>query len=146
MQYAFDLDGTLADTREAVLTSYRAVGVEPPLDFYGKTWKEWLNDATLHHRKNAHYIAHGVKLVKPTKMVELMKLVDGFVITGASAAAAEAVLEHIGLPMAFVYPELTKEGKAQILNTYQPGIVFEDSLNVALYLRENTKWTVCHVL
>lgn len=147
MLYAYDLDGTLADTRQAVLLSYRAVGVEPPPDFFGKPWREWLNDEDLHRRKNEVYAEYVRTHVKPTRLVDTFKKTGGFIITGASYRAAHMVMSSIGIELAFVYSELTMHDKATILNMFDaPGIVFEDSQSIADHLRENTSWTVCRVL
>lgn len=150
MQYAYDLDGTLVETREAVLAAYRAVGVEPPLDFFGKTWREWLDDPTLHAAKNEEYlkIIRTTDLVRATQIVSLFLITGGFIITGASRKAATAVLDHIGLRPQKFYYELSMKDKAEVLNFHNgdQGIVFEDSEKVASYLKENTSWTVCHVL
>lgn len=147
MQYAFDLDGTLAHTRDAVLAAYRAVGVEPPEDFFGKTWREWLHDPVKHHQKNEVYLKMMNK-VQPTSIVDLFEQVGGIIVTGASAAAAYAVLQRLDMAREpeRVFTELNTKQKAECLNGRGFGIVFEDSPDVAKYLKENTSWTTCLVL
>lgn len=148
MHYAYDLDGTLADTRRAVVEAYRAVGVEPPENFFGKPWREWLTDSALHDRKNAIYPQYVRKYVRPTHLVDTFKATGGLIITGASNEAARIVLDSIGLEDAImVFSELSMQGKANLLNGLsEEGVVFEDSEIISAYLKENTKWTVCRVL
>jgi hypothetical protein len=147
MLYAFDLDGTLADTREAVTIAYRSVGVEPPPDFFGKPWREWLTDAALHEAKNQVYREIAPHYIKPTPLVKLFKLTGGMIITGASAEAANVVLRalHLSRPR-YLYTQLNMQDKANVLNLHgEEGIVFEDSITIADYLKEKTRWTVCRV-
>lgn len=152
MLYAYDLDGTLAHTREAVLEAYRAAGVEPPPDFFGKPWREWLQDEEVHRLKNAYYAQFCTKHIKPTRLVDLYYRTGGIVITGASREAAEVVMTTIGINPEIVSCELSMVQKAEYLNNFtrltktEPGIVFEDSINIANYLKEHTTWTVCLAL
>lgn len=87
-------------------------------------------------------------MVRPTDMVELFEQVGGIIITGASDDAATLVLNRLNLARMpeRLFTGLNTEGKADILNRYGGGIVFEDSINVAKYLKENTTWTVNLVL
>lgn len=148
MRYAYDLDGTLADTREAVLTAYRAVGVEPPADFFGLPWKAWLKDAELHAAKNRVYREIAPQYIRPTKLVELYRLTGGIIITGASENAARTVLSALDINSSpEMFCELDMFAKSRVLNEYgEHGIVFEDSPTICAYLKETTQWTVCRVL
>jgi hypothetical protein len=152
MLYAYDLDGTLAYTREAVLTAYRAAGVEPPSDFFGKPWREWLQDEEIHRLKNAYYAQFCAKHIIPTKILDLYQRTGGMIITGASREAAEVVMTAIGINPEIVCCELSKTQKVEYLNDFvrltgtAPGIVFEDSPAIAKHLKEFTEWTVCLVL
>jgi len=70
----------------------------------------------------------------------------GFIITGASRDAAEMVMFKIGVT-APLHCELSVQQKAAVLNAHGiNGIVFEDSLINATYLKEHTEWAVCLVL
>lgn len=128
------------------MEAYRRVGVEPPEDFFSKTWREWLNDPKLHKRKNEEYLGLVGHMVRPTQLVKLFKLTGGIIITGASQVAATAVIDAINISPTSTFCELTTQGKARVLNALGPGIVFEDSVSVANYLKENTKWKVCLAL
>ena len=144
--YAFDLDGTLADTYIAVLRSYQAAGVEPPSDFFGKPWRNWLQDDAAHRLKNELYLADYVRLVKPMPMAELFKQVGGVVLTGASAVAADAVLRELGLRPDGLHAGLTPEQKAALLTDLAPeGIYFDDSqraIEIMLPLKPRG-WELC---
>jgi hypothetical protein len=156
MRYAYDLDGTLAHTRDAVVTAYRRVGVEPPSDFFGKTWAEWLPNLVgsivgarrIHDAKNVEYlqiVRDG--LIAPTRIRDLALTTGGVIVTGASSEAAHAVKEAIGLGEFQVFAELTLDGKIRTLNklSRDGGIVFEDSPDAVLRIRKETRWTACLV-
>ena len=65
MLYGFDLDGTLALTKPAVEQSYIRAGVMPPPGYWGKPWREWLDDELAHARKNAIYEEIANELILP---------------------------------------------------------------------------------
>lgn len=61
--YVFDLDGTVLDTRELVVASYRAAGAVPPADVLDREGDDWLDrqvgaaDApAVRFLKNQHYL------------------------------------------------------------------------------------------
>lgn len=174
MLYAFDLDGTLVDTKDAVLRAYRAVGVEPPEDFFGRTWREWLTDEDKHEAKNLIYVKNVGRWTKRLGLMDVMHDLRKekafqhrsepqnmvYVLTGASHDAAKAVLNHhLSYPQLNheqLHTGLRMEGKAAVLNDLQKkqtsehlshsyGIYFDDDEETCNYIRENTKWTVLHV-
>lgn len=147
MKYAYDLDGTLADTKEAVRSAYMDVGVTPPWDFYLLTWQEWLSNEELHAAKNAVYLRKYVKTVKPLPLANLFQHTGGTIITGASMSAAFAVTQHL-FPgtLVNVCHSLNSDGKVAILNRIATtGIVFDDSIDTIELIRRDTKWTAFHV-
>jgi hypothetical protein len=84
--------------------------------------------------------------VRPTRILDIYLRTGGIIITGASREAAEMVMYKIGITGP-VHCELSKQQKAAVLNAHGlGGIVFEDSLINATYLKEHTEWTVCLVL
>ncbi len=147
MLYAFDLDGTLIDSREAVLESYRAVGVEPPPDFFMRSWHEWLSDSTLHDAKNRVYIQK-LSLIKPLPLIRLyFDLGQPSILTGASSVAVDMIAKAFGLKRRMIYPELTLVDKIKMMNNIKEGgIMFEDQLEAAQRMRSETKWVICHTI
>lgn len=147
--HAFDLDGTLADTKEAVLRSYRAAGVEPPPDFWGRPSKEWLQDNLAHRRKNELYKQLAPLLIKIMPAFEIAKQNEKncIVMTGASRSAAEVVLKSIGLKPVELHCGLTATEKVEILNKRQdPGIYYDDDLSTIVMVQEETSWETVLIL
>jgi beta-phosphoglucomutase-like phosphatase (HAD superfamily) len=113
--WAFDLDGVLIDTREAVRLAYRAAGVDMPDDAWGRPAFEWLPDlcgkaaGRVHVRKNEYYPAllaeHGEVLemaLRARLLVETGQPTG--VLTGASSEATEAALALLRLRLGFEMP------------------------------------------
>lgn len=147
MKYAFDLDGTLADTRDAVMAAYQEAGACPPPNFHLLTWKEWLKDEKIHNRKNQIYLSKYVKTIRPLPLANLFQHTGGTIITGASMSAAFAITQHL-FPgtLVNICHSLTMAGKVQVLKRISDrGIVFDDSLETINFIRVNTKWTAFHV-
>jgi hypothetical protein len=150
MLYSFDLDGTLIDSREAVYASYVEVGVSPPADFFSRPWQEWLNDETLHNRKNVVYVQK-IPLIKPLPLMELYKDLRSrlhlpTIMTGASKVAAHAIANYFNLDHSLLYSELTVTAKINMMNRTRSGIMFEDQRESAERMKRETRWTVCHTL
>jgi hypothetical protein len=158
MLYVYDLDGTLADTKEAVVEAYRSVGVEPPEDFFGKSWQEWLfnSDGSLnveaHTRKNeayVHMLQHNPHLIRRLPMADLAERTGGVILTAASPQSASAVCAVLNLSLV-ILAGFTIEGKIQTLRRWsgrkQEMVIFDDDLrNVEAFRADNKEWTVCHV-
>jgi FMN phosphatase YigB (HAD superfamily) len=108
------MDGVLIDSQRPVIESYREAGVDVPTDMiWGKPWKDWLIDACAgdgalaamaHKRKTEIYLK---KLENGE--VELLPMADTIrllhdaghrvgIVTGATGAAAHAVIDRLGLP------------------------------------------------
>jgi hypothetical protein len=139
MLTVFDLDGTLIDTREAVVMAYREAGVEMPSWAWGLPWRQWLNDQDAHDRKNACYAkmlrrhAHALPL--------LDYAIDHFspVITGASCEAVVAV-KYIYPGLNVVLTGATRAQKIAWLRTVTPAGLYVDDDDITLQLvsRETT--------
>lgn len=170
---AFDMDGTLVDSREAVTAAYRDVGINLPRDAWGKPWQEWLpamvgpgtlaetaeRAQALHSAKNARYRNHG-HLLRPLPTLDVLRYYAAHrarvvVLTGASVEAAIHVLAKLRVSDLVVQLNcgMTLNEKARTLkvltHTYGgTGIYFDDDLNAANILREDTdgQWTICHVV
>lgn len=155
MQYAFDLDGTLVDTRAVVRDAYASTGIELPEDFFGRTFSEWFTgDAQeaqrVHSEKQLYYHAHA----KEVKELPLMSLFRALVmagrapriLTGASQTSYQILTEVFPiLGSAVAITGLSREAKARVLNesSFDTGIMFEDDFHAASYLKLNTRWTIC---
>ncbi len=147
MFYAFDLDGTLVDSRATVLQAYRLVGVEPPPDFFYRPWKEWLHDEEKHQQKNAVYLGM-LKHVKPLPLMSLYHtlICPRLIMTGASKLAAMAIATKFSLDQRSLIYELSVEDKIRRMNAMRSGIMFEDQLDAATKMRKETQWTICHTM
>lgn len=148
MLYAFDLDGTLIDSRSVVLEAYRSVGVEPPSDFFIKTWREWLPDAQKHTAKNEIYLKL-IHKIQPLPLLELYRSLDGrcMIMTGASMVAATAIAKQFGLNTKTMLCQMSIDQKVHQMNIFSaPGIMFEDQREAAEIMRSKTRWTICHSL
>lgn len=89
--YAFDLDGTLVDTREAVRQAYLCAGVSMPDEAWGLPWETWLEDPAAHDRKNAAYPDCLRRYAVKLPLLDVCRRLGGVVITGASAGAVSAI-------------------------------------------------------
>lgn len=166
MLYAFDLDGTLFDTKPIVLQAYRSAGVEPPEDWFGKSWREWLpamcasseNAERIHKIKNKHYAAiiHTVrrlplfdlfcKLVECSNTLVDYTRAEVVVLTGASSEAVNLLWDFYAIPRGVaVFTELSVNSKIVWMSrSAMPGIMFEDDIVAAQQMRKETKWTIFH--
>lgn len=123
---AWDLDGTLLETREANLMAYRSLGVEPPIDFNIRPWREWTDKET-HDRKNFVIGPFLRTYCSWLPCVDVWRRYPGPVVTMCS----HPVLAHLK----FVLPaDMTilraddREGKLRILRNLGPsGIYVDDS-------------------
>lgn len=150
MRYAFDLDGTLVDSKLAVHQAYVDVGVLPPEDFFTRPWFTWLNDKALHDAKNEKYLELIPSLVKPLPLMRLFKQLTGkadvSILTGASRIAAQAIVDHFQLLPDLMLCGMDMKAKISVMVEWRYGIMFEDNLSHAKNMRKETKWTVCHTL
>jgi phosphoglycolate phosphatase-like HAD superfamily hydrolase len=138
MLLAFDLDGTLADTREAVKQAYIRAGADAALvdANWGKPWRTW-TDGETHARKNTIYLRDTIGLVKRLPPMNMFANKFSIIVTGASLVAAEAVCKKLGIRPRNIFPELTAEGKANLLDEMHPGIFIDDSLECCEAVRRS---------
>lgn len=109
--WAFDIDGVIADTRDAVKESYRIAGVTQPDDVWGISWKLWLPALTdepeaVHTLKQEYYekilASGGVKRLPGADIAQALKAAGHTVafVTSASQRSARGALSAMGLPTA----------------------------------------------
>lgn len=129
---AFDMDGCLVDTREAVEWAYWFVGVKMPTTAWGKPWHEWLPDyvgdpetaAQIHNDKNEVYLkmldTAALTVLPPMHVLEKAVQESTFgvgVLTGASEQAARKILgDHMIERMTVGYG-MTSASKTTVLET-----------------------------
>jgi len=138
-----DLDGTLVDSKLAVIEAYRAAGVEMPFYAWGRPWQEWLDDETVHTRKNRVYADMLRKYGEPLPLYRVA-VQRGFpVITGASAAAVAVVTQTFGA-LNVALTGATLEDKALWLHDHaKTGLYVDDDPLTREYVRRYTGWTCC---
>lgn len=107
--WTFDVDGVLADTRNAVRLAYHCAGVEQPDEAWGISWKLWLPSLVgdraeeVHRLKQMYYeslIDDGaVDPLPGAAMAQALVNAGHFVhfITAASPRSAHAILDSLGL-------------------------------------------------
>lgn len=92
--FVFDLDGTVLDTRELVLASYRAAGAVPPADVLDREGDDWLrqqvgDDApAVKFLKDQHYLY----TLQHARDLEHLALAPLVVARGLAAAGYEVGL------------------------------------------------------
>jgi len=155
VQYAFDLDGTLIDSREAVYRSYIDAGVTPPKDFFGKPFSEWFegtaDEANVVRAKKAAAYASRVDSITCLPLMSLFKILGRqltdqvTLVTGASAESVRLLASRFAFPLNVAYVTGCTMGDKvdALLRTSEEGIMFEDDRAVAAYLRKHTRWTIC---
>lgn len=157
MHYAFDLDGTLIDTKHVLRSAYEEAGVSPPADFFGKPFFAWFKGTKeeadeVRRRKHDAYrrsVVAGHVISLP--LMHLYKRLTSVgastsIVTGASPASVQLIAGYLGLsPNTRMLTGCTMEDKAKYLSMVgELGIMFEDDRVVADYLRSNTTgWTIC---
>jgi phosphoglycolate phosphatase-like HAD superfamily hydrolase len=154
MQYAFDLDGTLVDTRKVIRDAYTHAGHPPPEDFFGKTFAEWFKGDAIeaqrvHSLKQQYYMEHA-KEVRPLPLMSLFTAlaIGGRaprIFTGASYNALQILAYHFPIIAQVEWLcSLTLEAKIRTMNESNvPGIMFEDNAAAAVLMRASTEWTIC---
>lgn len=141
----FDMDGVIADTREAVREAYRQVGVEMPDEAWGRPAHEWVSERQ-HLLKQQIYpqvlTAVGVRRLAGAQVISWLQR-DGYrvaVVTNAAYQSATAVLSR-----AEVTPDALICGdKTETLNHLTP-LVHVDDQDVAyprtlLYSCQGVSW------
>jgi len=145
--YVFDLDGTLIDSGRAVLAAYRAAGLEPPPDFWGKPFNAWSDDWRAHDKKNKLYPEMLKKFGKRLPCADLMEITGGHILTGASRDATLYALQFLNLHVEGIHTDCDDAEKLRQLGQQEePGIYFDDDYRFCQRVRELTKWQVVHVL
>ena len=91
MQFVFDMDGVLVETRRANILAYRSIGVQPPPDFHHRPWQEWVDEYK--HRQKGDVLPEYLERVgflyeAPLYLAEQL---NGLILTNASKKSYETV-------------------------------------------------------
>jgi hypothetical protein len=146
--YVYDLDGTLIDSHDAVVAAYKAAGITPPADFWGKPFSAWCDANFAHEKKNELYPAMLQKYGKRLPLADLCWLTGGVILTGASEEATLSCLGFLGLlsEVTEIYAGCDDAAKLRYLMANKTGIYFDDDFRFCQRVRELTKWQAIHVL
>lgn len=126
--WVFDVDGVLADTRQAVKDAYFAVGVDQPDDVWGLSWRLWLpaivgDDAPQRHAAKQIFYENALKNGDLPRLAgaDLARaLIDAgnvvHFVTAASERSACAVIEAVELPTELLWDsELSADARCAAL-------------------------------
>lgn len=117
MNFIFDLDGTLLDTKTAVILAYDAAGYSMDEDRFGKTADQLQIPPAFRARKAELYPGFIPKYVKPLGMFRMFQyLPHPMIITGASKSAVDALKVY--------YPELSRAAEIDYNMSLQDKIGF----------------------
>lgn len=135
---AWDLDGTLFDTKPVVLRSYdRArpgAGALAEAN-WGKPWEAWGPSAfgedaeSIHRAKTTHYQRAATKSqLLPPGVIARAHPGQSFILTGASRESSLRLAARLAIKPERVYTGLTPERKAEVIATdlAQTGVYVDD--------------------
>jgi hypothetical protein len=115
IRFIFDMDGTIVDSYLAVRAAYKKAGLALPEDAWGKTAAEWDCPQAVHEMKKRLYPtilrSHGRRL----HAADLLEIVHGHVLTGASIEAVDAVRKFLGFKFDVVGHSCNQDRKINIL-------------------------------
>lgn len=146
MTIAFDLDGTLIDTRMAVKAAYKLAGIDMPDWAWGLAWQEWLpkqcgmESSRFHKLKNQHYPRMLERYAEVLPLYQAAIELRAPVLTGASRQAVESILK--------LWPGINVQGCGMMLaekiiwlNAHAPGHYVDDNEFARQEVAKNTQWT-----
>lgn len=150
MKYIFDLDGVLIDARKANLEAYRSVGIEPPHDFYHRTWEEWCPVDKYKARLEAlPQFAHLIRLL-PLFETCMLNQHNSIILSACSDTTLQIIKNTVGLAGAVIINKLRTDSRMEILLKNQfgipyPGIYYDDNEAFCKLVAKETRWQVCQV-
>lgn len=135
---AFDMDGVLIDSHDAVSRCYAACGVTMPDGAWGLPAREWLPDVVgsrwreVHDQKTKLYLT----MLKGGEVLELggfewaRRLIASgtrvVIVTGASYEVAQLVARRLHVPSRDVYAGCDLAAKAAVLRYLRPRLYVDD--------------------
>lgn len=158
--WVFDLDGTLVDTRLAVLDAYGRAGVNMPEDAWGLPWQDWLitpegrPDFAKHALKNAAYPDCVARLARRLDLLEFAVSNRCPILTGASRPAVETIEACFGVTLnvrgysmtvtdkVFWLRGVTAVGKKTLEDEGPTNVYVDDDTYARGVIRASTDWRV----
>lgn len=132
IHFVFDMDGTIVDNHHAVRTAYKKAGLAMPHDAWGKTAVEWDCPPDIHKMKKRLYPAVLLSLGMRLHAADLLEIVHGSVLTGASLEAVNAVRKFLGYDFALTGYSCSHDEKVKLLKNVakdNPVIYVDDDHN-----------------
>jgi phosphoglycolate phosphatase-like HAD superfamily hydrolase len=147
MNFVYDFDGVLVDTKTAIKQAWRKVGVNPPKDFWKVPYQEWFTGhSDVYEERNRVFIKSCMHLVRPLPMLEVAQQTGGVILTNGAQERVVAILEKLSVKNCIVKCGLDIASKAKELNAFeQTGIYFDDYWENVLIIRKLTKWNAVHI-
>jgi FMN phosphatase YigB (HAD superfamily) len=145
--WCFDIDGVLINSKELVRESYKAIGINMPLEAWGHPWRTWLPAVVgslelaekLHREKTDQYIdvllsgkvsSHALPCAEIARALERDPAVDVYYVTGAANSAAIVILQELGLnSKKLIASSATTADREQLLkDTALSGVYVDDRI------------------
>jgi len=146
LQFVFDFDGVLVETKAAIKKAWRMAGVNPPKDFWKRPWQSWCHDPEAYEKRDEHY-KKCLDMVTLLPMIEVAKATGGVILTNGSERRVLATIEHFRITGCIVKCGLNAVQKAEELNKFSsPGVYFDDNWENVAIIRKLTQWKVIHVV
>ena len=139
-----DIDGVLIDSKALVRESYKAVGIDMPIEAWGHPWQTWLPAAVgslelakqLHNQKTDAYIDvllsgavrdNALPFAGIARALERDPVTSVYYVTGATNRAAVAILRELGLDSEkLIASSATTADREQLLKNLAPSGVYID--------------------
>jgi beta-phosphoglucomutase-like phosphatase (HAD superfamily) len=157
MNFVFDLDGCLIDSRAAVIEAYQQAGIIMPQDAWGKPWQDWC-PRRIHDKKIELYptVLKKFGFVGPAlrtldKLITLKRnaivtkqVQHGlWILTSASREATILALNILRITnnvdvLGCSYSVVEK--RSALLALEEPGLYFDDDAKALTQITDNTPW------
>lgn len=144
MNFVFDLDGTLIDTKEATYQAYKHVGINMPDEAWGLPWYEWLDSADIHDEKTKIYPEMLKRHAKILPTLNSALEVDGFLLTSASISSVMTIFRTFNFILPILGTSCNNDLKINRLNKLKPGLCIDDNVIFGELLEEHTEFKYVH--
>ena len=143
MNFVYDMDGTLIDTKEAVFRAYESANFNMTEELWNKPWQEIGISKEQHDEKCKIYPHFLKKYSKPLALYYLYQKIPGYILTGASLDACREIVKLYNIPHYMIKCNLTKEEKIQILQGlgYENCYYYDDDVSIENDIITRTRYT-----